>query len=463
MRFHRPMGGLRCVAAVALALCLNAPASAFVTFDWATVGDPGNAPDTLVMTKGNSIADFTTGYGSVGYTYRIAKHHVTNAQFTEFLNAVDPSGTNALDMYDDRMEAWYHPVSFLPFAAYTGGIDLDESAPAGSRYSVKSGQENYPATWINWETSARFVNWLHNGQLSDPATTNNGVYDMTLLSNALVNPATFPPRQAGAQYFIPSENEFYKAAYYDPTKNGGTGGYWQYGVQSDSPPVSEAPSGGATSANYSTAAGDPGVNGDLYWQNGGAGLNIELNHLTNVGAYTNATSHYGLFDVDGLVYQWTEGLKLLPSTGVLFPAYRGGAWSHSVESNGAAYRALYSWGTADSYAHFGLRIASAVPSLQGDYNDDGSVDAADYVVWRDNLGSTTPLLNSNPLSATPSLVDEEDYTFWVSRFGTGAGLATGVPEPATALSLVVLGAPALRRGRWNRGLPNHSTPTRGGG
>ena len=61
-----------------------------VTFDWATVGNPGNVADT-------------TGFGSVANAYLIATHEVTNAQYTDFLNAVDPTGANALGLYNSNM------------------------------------------------------------------------------------------------------------------------------------------------------------------------------------------------------------------------------------------------------------------------------------------------------------------------------------------------------------------------
>ena len=51
------------------------------TFDWINVNDPGNANDT-----------HGADYGGVDYAYRISKHEVTNAQYAEFLNSVDPSG-----------------------------------------------------------------------------------------------------------------------------------------------------------------------------------------------------------------------------------------------------------------------------------------------------------------------------------------------------------------------------------
>jgi hypothetical protein len=96
----------------------------------------------------------------------------------------------------------------------------------------------------------------------------------------------------------------------------------------------------------------------------------------------------------------------------------------------------------------------------GDYNSNGSVDAADYTVWRDSLGQSITLANEDPDATTPGVVDEEDYTFWKANFGTeggylpettfrvgavvfdttlgaGAGSLVGaVPEPGTGLLLL---------------------------
>jgi hypothetical protein len=71
------------------------------------------------------------------------------------------------------------------------------------------------------------------------------------------------------------------------------------------------------------------------------------------------------------------------------------------------------------------------PPVAGDYNQDGSIDAADYTVWRDSLGSNDALPNDGGLG-TP--ISSLHYDFWKARFGaSGSGTATAVPEPATGL------------------------------
>lgn len=91
-----------------------------------------------------------------------------------------------------------------------------------------------------------------------------------------------------------------------------------------------------------------------------------------------------------------------------------------------------------------------VGGVQGDYNNNGVVDAADYVVWRKNNGSNTYLPNE-VIDATPGQVTIDDYDAWRSRFGnttpsgnqialvpagSGSGsLSAAVPEPSS-LALV---------------------------
>ena len=107
-----------------------------------------------------------------------------------------------------------------------------------------------------------------------------------------------------------------------------------------------------------------------------------------------------------------------------------------------------------------LQILSATPpGVPGDYNSDGVVDAADYVVWRNNLGTNFQLPNEVS-GTTPGSVTQEDYTAWRSRFGNtsgaGSGIASGaVPEPGTlagfltaALSMCASGF--RRLWRWRR-------------
>jgi hypothetical protein len=78
-----------------------------------------------------------------------------------------------------------------------------------------------------------------------------------------------------------------------------------------------------------------------------------------------------------------------------------------------------------------LFVVPAVPILEGDFNGDGNVDAADYTAWRDGLGS---------------LYTQEHYDDWKANFGrsSAASVAQGVPEPtALLLSCLALIASSL--------------------
>lgn len=84
--------------------------------------------------------------------------------------------------------------------------------------------------------------------------------------------------------------------------------------------------------------------------------------------------------------------------------------------------------------------------LPGDYNSDGAVDAADYTVWRDNLGQSITLDNEGD-GVTPGEVTEEDYTLWASQYGaTAAPAALAIPEPTTVwIALAGVSAAVARR------------------
>ncbi len=85
--------------------------------------------------------------------------------------------------------------------------------------------------------------------------------------------------------------------------------------------------------------------------------------------------------------------------------------------------------------------------MAGDYNGNGVVDMADYVLWR----------NGGPLQNdvnTPGVVDASDYTYWRSRFGatsgSGSGLGSGsaVPEP-TCIAMLIIGIAGVTLQRRN--------------
>jgi len=257
----------RCVIGVAAALYAVSGVAATSLMlpggsqmDFVRVGDPGNPGIS-------GPAAFT---GSVARTFDIGKYEVTNAQYVAFLNSVDPDGTNALGLYATGM------------ATGQGGILLTSTAAAGSKYSTRTiGSEsmaNRPVNFVNWQSAGRFVNWLENG-MAGPGTTETGAYDFTASS---LN----PPRNPSSQFWIPSGNEWFKAAFYDPS----TQTYSQFATRSNTVPTAEMPVGGASSANWQSAVTyNPG--------------NLKL---AEVGAYADSYSYYGAFDMNGGLNEWLE-------------------------------------------------------------------------------------------------------------------------------------------------------------
>jgi hypothetical protein len=264
------------IRAILLILATASSVRAVITIETVPIGNPGNLPDT----RYNAV-----GFGSVAYGFRIGKFEVTNAQYVEFLNGVDPTGANTLALYSPSMTT-----------NARGGIMFTSGAANGSKYGVKAGRGSNPVVLVSWYDSIRFANWLHNGQ--GAGDTENGAY--TLLGGTPTpSNGNSITRNPGASWWIPNENEWHKAAYH---KNDGvTGNYWDYPTSTNIEPYSDQPpgTGAPVPSNTANFYKDDGIaNGydDGYAATGSTPYNDSLNYLTNVGAYTSAVSPYGTFD-----------------------------------------------------------------------------------------------------------------------------------------------------------------------
>ena len=251
------------------------PVSA-ITIDTVAIGNVGNTPDPTVMTDG------TSGYGSVAYAYRIGTYEVTNAQYAAFLNAKAKS---------DPLTLWSENMG----GNARGGITRSGTAP-NRIYTTKPGMDNKPVNYVTWYDAIRFTNWLHNGQGN--GDTETGAY--TLLGGTIFpsNGASIT-RNSGALWFLPSENEWYKAAFHQPAAQGGDGDdYWAYPNASNTAPTIAA----------ATTLGDisnPGVNVSNYAD--GADWNGQDGNVTTVGsAGPLSAGFYGTFDQGGNVVEWNE-------------------------------------------------------------------------------------------------------------------------------------------------------------
>jgi formylglycine-generating enzyme len=285
--------------------------------DWVTVGDPGNAADT-------------TGYGAVAASFQIMKYEFTNEQYTDFLNSVAATDTYSL----------YNP---LMGSNARGGI-TQSGSPGSYSYSVKTNMGGKPVNYVSWFDAARVANWLQNGQGS--GSTETGAY--TLVGGQ--TNGTAPAMNLGAQFSIPTENQWYKAAYY---KGGGTNaGYWDYATQSDTLPTAV----NATTVGTGTSGGvSPVTSGNFANHNLAAFWNGQNGNVTTVGT-NGAASYYGAFDLSGNVVEYND----LTGVSGLQRGIRGGSWRNSDPTISSAGRLASDASSASNSLGFRL-VTSAVP------------------------------------------------------------------------------------------------------
>ncbi len=290
-----------------VALLLIAPAaSAVVNIEWVTVGDPGNAADS-------------GSYGSVAEEYRIGKYEVSNTEYAEFLNAV--AKTDANDLYHANMGSVLYD--------HYGGITRSGS-PGSYTYSTILGREDMPVNWVTFWDAIRFANWLHNGQptgAQDNPTTEDGAYTLTAAGIA-DNSVT---RNEWGTVFVASEDEWYKAAYYDAAAQY----YFHYPTGSDTKPSCTWPTATPNTANCDSAVDD----------------------VTVRGGYSFSGSPNGTFDQGGNVWEWNDTIIDGVDRG-----FRGGShrWVFGQDTLASSYSIrenepiFHSWST-------GFRVASPVP------------------------------------------------------------------------------------------------------
>lgn len=310
-------GLLTGMAALAL-LSLAVLASASITVDTVTIGDPGNAADT-------------TGYGAVSYTYNIGKYEVTAGQYAAFLNAV--AATDTYSLYSTAM------------ARTDSGSGITRNGVSGSyTYTVAADFVNRPVNLVTYWDACRFVNWLCNGQkvgAQDNTTTEDGTYK---LNGYVGSNGTTIQRKAGWTWAIPSEDEWYKAAYY---KGGGTdAGYWLYPTQSNSAPGNNMADPDGNEANYYISAGNYPIDSGKY--------------TTTVGQFLNSASAYGTYDQAGNVSEWDEALPY--STGIQWTCreLRGGSFDDFAVSDMQS-TARYGTYPDGGLVNTGFRVCRAVP------------------------------------------------------------------------------------------------------
>jgi formylglycine-generating enzyme required for sulfatase activity len=291
-----------CLAFAVASLAVNAFGA---TIDYRIIANPGNTANT-------------NGWGAVTDVFKMAATETTNSQYAAFLNSVDAAGNKTNGIYNDSMGS-----------NTNGGITFNAGAASGSKYSVKSGYESRPVTFVTWFSAARFANWLNNGA-TGTSSMETGAYTLNGLTSGPI-----VARNAGAQVFLPSRDQWYKAGFY----NGSS--YTTWATNSSTTPTNTVTNLTlANAANYGSA-GTPTV-GPL------AG-----------GSYTNTTSAYGLYDMIGNVTEMTDTINTGNSS--QYQQFSGN-WNIStsnISQWNATASARFALGTNNGGA-LGFRVA-AVP------------------------------------------------------------------------------------------------------
>jgi formylglycine-generating enzyme len=236
--FFRTLLALSAIGSICRADTFGSGPNIF-TIDFVTVGNPGNPNDSA-----SGGGSYFSAYGGVSYTYRMGVTEV----------AAD----------------WVAKAGSLP----------------GLTTSTWTG--NKPAAFMSWFEAATFVNWLNESSGYQKAydLSYSGGWIMNLWSSGdawqLGGENLF--RHKDAVYFLPSENEWYKAAYHK--NDGATGNYWDYATASDSVPDGiDFPGDTAFDAVFVQP-----------------GANATPNDVDDVGV----PSPYGTLGQNGNVVEWLE-------------------------------------------------------------------------------------------------------------------------------------------------------------
>lgn len=245
--------GLDTLARVLAALCCLHWSTSAVRSDVVTFGSGNNTFDLTfqaVLNPGNA-ADSTT-YGSVSYAFGMSKYEISERM---------------IDIYNLDPRNAASPISY--------------TSP-GPGYGP-----NKATTNITWVEAARFVNWLNISQGFAPAywfrfsdSTNITPWQPSQKSD--YDPLN-PFRSKRTVFALPTINEWFKAAYYDPVRNG-NGGYWQYAVRADTLRK------GVTSGTGAE---------DVVYEQGANGAPADITQAGGLSAY-------GVMGMNGNVWEWTE-------------------------------------------------------------------------------------------------------------------------------------------------------------
>jgi formylglycine-generating enzyme required for sulfatase activity len=277
------------------------------------------AIDTVSVGNANNSADITT-YGSVAYNYNIGKYEVTAGQYAAFLNAKAKCDSDPYGLYNTGM-------------ADELGCKIQRSGNGDIAdpyvYTVTNGYENRPVNYVSFWDATRFTNWLHNGQGN--GDTENGAYTLTVdgIANNTIT------RNAGWNWAVASEDEWYKAAYY----KGSTSTYYDYPTGSDTAPA----------AVYDGTTADTAV----FYDDSVTPNLLEPANVNNAGGL----SPYRTMGQGGNVWEWNDAI-IGENRGI-----RGGSFLSLSDNLLATDRGATFYGPATEDGDIGFRVVPEPATL----------------------------------------------------------------------------------------------------
>jgi hypothetical protein len=323
-------------------------------YEFVTITNAGNAGfrvDESVEPPAPDIYDgfrvrANTSVGGVNYDYRISRTETTGGQYAEFLNAFCAQRT---------IQEWRaDPVfSFFGDSFRLGAI----STIVNNRITQwRPTARPIPSNDLSMQEAMMYCNWLNNGRPTSLDQIMTGVYDVSRYLNINAgNRLTGPiERSPDAKFWIPTQDEWVKAAHFDPNKNGeGQAGFWLYPITRDTPPI------GAPPAPYGNGEANTGFG----WFEDEQG-NFIYRWDIPILSYPTIQSPWGLFDAAGGAAEITSTALLRQQPGD-FELYGWDSTTFIVESETAAF--YYDHLAYFSYSGFrgaagGLRLAALVPS-----------------------------------------------------------------------------------------------------
>jgi hypothetical protein len=287
----------------------------------------------------SDIVTFGSGNDTFDLTFKAVLNEGNAADSTNFGSVSSGFGMSKYEI-SERM------IDIYNLNQTTGELKISYYKADNTGYGPNKAAAN-----MTWVEAARFVNWLNISHGFAPAyrfrfDSSSNITTWQSSQVADYDPLN-PFRSKRAVFALPTIDEWYKAAFYDPALNG-TGGYWEYAVRSNNAPNAVISGTGAT---------------DVVYRQGADGSPADITQAGGLSAY-------GVMGMNGNVWEWTES----PLGGVfnvqVARYFVGGGWAQmqasEFQSSGFTPELLLSELPGTNIPQGGFRVISLVHTNGGD-------------------------------------------------------------------------------------------------